>query len=324
MATYSWKDIDHILVDGYNLSPMLVIDLSIPKQTAIVDTFLPAGSEYQTKRWTGGKKADGDVVLRMPYDDDNNMSVEAFRTNAHVTDGVVTIGLKGGIAGEAIHAFKAHQLDYVEEPGAEIITKLAATWQVNGEIYRPKVVRANAAISADGHTEASPLDGGTQAAAVTITSSSVANPSVITTAAPHSLTTGDVVLIAGHSGSTPSINGSHSVTVTGASTFTIAVNVTTGGTGGTMTRTNSRSGGVAVLQVTDLDLGGHTDLVVTMRHGVDGSTYANLGAFSTITGARAGEVITPSGNVNRYVAVDWNFSGAGSPSGYLFAAFQRG
>lgn len=78
-------------------------------------------------------------------------------------------------------------------------------------------------------------------ASVAITSSSVASPSVITTAAAHGLETGDVVTITGHSGSTPDINGSHTVTVLSSTTFSIPVNVTTGGTGGTVQRTSSRA-----------------------------------------------------------------------------------
>ena len=67
-----------------------------------------------------------------------------------------------------------------------------------------------------------------------ITSSSVANPSVIT-ATGHSLVTGNRIVIRGHTGSTPDINGTvYTVTVTGANTFTIPVNVTVGGTLGTI------------------------------------------------------------------------------------------
>lgn len=79
------------------------------------------------------------------------------------------------------------------------------------------------------------LSGATLVDVATITTSSIANPTTITTSAPHDFANGDVVTIAGHSGSTPSINGVHTVTFTGASTFTIPVNVTTGGTGGTAT-----------------------------------------------------------------------------------------
>ena len=73
-------------------------------------------------------------------------------------------------------------------------------------------------------------------AAVTITSSSVANPTNILCAAPHGLLSGDTTTIASHSGSTPSINGVHTVTVVDTLNFTIPVNVSTGGTGGTSTR----------------------------------------------------------------------------------------
>ena len=71
---------------------------------------------------------------------------------------------------------------------------------------------------------------------VTITSSSVANPTVITTAAAHGLVTGDQVAIAGHTGSTPAISGNFTVTVISATTFTIPVNVTVAGSGGTATK----------------------------------------------------------------------------------------
>jgi hypothetical protein len=64
-----------------------------------------------------------------------------------------------------------------------------------------------------------------------ITSSSVASPTVIT-ATGHGFATGDVVVISGHSGSVPDINGQHTITVTGANTFTVGEHVTTGGTGG--------------------------------------------------------------------------------------------
>jgi hypothetical protein len=69
----------------------------------------------------------------------------------------------------------------------------------------------------------------------TVTSSSVANPTVVTTSEAHGLATGDVVSIAGHSGSTPSLNGqSAAITVLSGTTFSLPVNVTVGGTGGTV------------------------------------------------------------------------------------------
>lgn len=75
----------------------------------------------------------------------------------------------------------------------------------------------------------------TPPATIAITSSSVADPTVLTTAA-HSIAIGDtrVVTIAGHTGSTPSINGTHAFTAVTSTTGTIPVNVTVAGTGGTI------------------------------------------------------------------------------------------
>lgn len=74
--------------------------------------------------------------------------------------------------------------------------------------------------------------------ALQIVSSSVGNPTTITTAGAHRLTVGStpLVRIAGHAGSTPSLNAEYTATVTGTTTFTIPVNVTTAGTGGTAQR----------------------------------------------------------------------------------------
>jgi len=61
----------------------------------------------------------------------------------------------------------------------------------------------------------------------------------VITATSHGLTSGDVVTISGHVGSTPAVDGSYTATVTGANTFTVPVNVTVAGTGGTVTAPTS-------------------------------------------------------------------------------------
>lgn len=73
-------------------------------------------------------------------------------------------------------------------------------------------------------------------ATVVISSSSVANPSIITTAAPHLMNDGDTVTIAGHTGATPAVNGTYTVNVIDATHYSIPLNVTVGGTGGTSQR----------------------------------------------------------------------------------------
>lgn len=72
---------------------------------------------------------------------------------------------------------------------------------------------------------------------IVISGNTAANPSVITTATPHGLSSGMTVVISG-SNSTPSINGSRVVTVISATTFSVAVNVTVAGTAGSIATSN--------------------------------------------------------------------------------------
>lgn len=74
------------------------------------------------------------------------------------------------------------------------------------------------------------LNGRTHRRAV-IVSSSVANPTVITTDDEHGYTTGDMVLISGH-GSTPALAGPYAVTVISPTTFSVPVAVTVAGEDG--------------------------------------------------------------------------------------------
>lgn len=62
-----------------------------------------------------------------------------------------------------------------------------------------------------------------------ITSVGTGLPATVTTSSPHGLVDGDIVIISG-SNSTPSIDGRYVIDVTGASTFTVPVNVTIAGT----------------------------------------------------------------------------------------------
>jgi hypothetical protein len=71
---------------------------------------------------------------------------------------------------------------------------------------------------------------------VAIANSSVANPTQITTMAPHGWSSGMKVRISGHLSSTPALDGDYTITLTGANTFTIPVNVTVAGGAGYVRR----------------------------------------------------------------------------------------
>lgn len=70
-----------------------------------------------------------------------------------------------------------------------------------------------------------------------ISSNSLASPTVITTLTAHGLTSGDTITISG-SNSTPSIDGSRTVTVLSPTTFSVSVNVTVAGTSGTFIKSS--------------------------------------------------------------------------------------
>lgn len=114
----------------------------------------------------------------------------------------------------------------------------------------------------------------------TILTSSVANPTVITTAAAHGLSTGDSIHIANHTGSTPDINGTHTVTVLTNTTFTIPVNVTVDGTGGTLT-TNV---GTAVAYCVYKKTGSSAFIIDIEDADLTGGSYASANLFPSFTG----------------------------------------
>lgn len=105
-----------------------------------------------------------------------------------------------------------------------------------------------------------------------ITSNSVANPTVVLTSTPHLLGTGDLVTIAGVTGSTPTINGQHRVIVIDATHFSIPVAVTVGGTGGTVVQDFA-----TIAELTEVTPGGKT------RNKIETSTH-NEGTESHVLG----------------------------------------
>lgn len=71
-----------------------------------------------------------------------------------------------------------------------------------------------------------------QSATTALTSNSIANPTVVTTAVPHGFYSGETVTISGVTSSSPTINGSMVVTRIDSTHFSVPVNVTVAGTGG--------------------------------------------------------------------------------------------
>jgi len=267
----------------------------------------------------------------------SDIDLQTFVAQLHqrtVTEYLAAWGLDTDALGEDVEAANLLRLEAhpTTEPASLTAYDLVMTPDENG-VEMCKSLHALAAETGDGDTQAGPVDNGWAAAAVNVTSSSVANPTVITTAAAHGLQAGDLVTIAGHTGSTPDINGSHAVVATPlATTFTIAVNVTVGGTGGTARRTSTRLGGSAHLHLDALDLDGGTGVQVDIIDSPDGVTFVTLGQFAAITtevdaadpaaGDAARLDIGAYTAIDRYVAVAWDFTG--TPGGGATLTFWAG
>lgn len=67
---------------------------------------------------------------------------------------------------------------------------------------------------------------------------------------------------------------------------------------------------------------GTISLVVKVQHSSDGSTWADLITFSTVTAANASERVTATGTVNRYLRALWTLSGS-SPNATFHLSAAR-
>jgi hypothetical protein len=194
------------------------------------------------------------------------------------------------------------------------LTKANAAHLITGLVERGMIVQPLAAQTVDWNTKnlATQIDYTLDPSQYTtpITSNTLANPSVVTTPVPHGLTTGDIILISGVITSNPTINGERVVTVITPTTFSVPVNVTTAGTGGSFVRSNSSNGASGYQEVTALS--GFTGYVGKLRDSPDNVTYADLLTFANVTAAPNAQRVTVAGVVDRYVCHDGDVTGAGS------------
>lgn len=232
---------------------------------------------------------------------------------------VVDYGMNGNGLGKTVSMLNgSYAATWKRVASRDALTKANAVHTITGDHRRGVVLHSsNAETTSSGNNQSTPQDRATEAlapASIAITSSSVANPTVITTPVAHGLTTGDIILITGHGASTPSLNGGngYAVTVTGTFTFTIPVNVSSGSTGGSFVVVSSR-GGNADLQMLALTLGGFTNSVIKVRHSIDNSTWTDLATFTARTAIGAERIVIPAGTlINRWTAISWAYGGAGS------------
>lgn len=320
MAKYGSSSFELLLVGGYNLVSALHESVTRSRESATQMTApFGVGSEAHTP--SGMEK--GSLTVGGGFYDPTTDALHS--ANAAVTgiSRVVCIGDKGNTAGkpftgwEGVITTKYELQDVVGD-----LVKANLTLLVTGNIDEGVIVQPLATRTADFTRTATHVDYVSDPAnrVIPITSNTLANPTVVTTTVPHGLITGDVIVITGGT-STPTIAGSRTVTVLTPTTFTVPVNVTVAGTGGTFVRATTQAGGVGYSQVTAYS--GFTKYVGTIQDSADDVTYADLVAFADLVTSYvpAAERKTVSGTVRRYLAFNGDVTGSGSVT--AFAGFAR-
>ncbi len=320
MSMYGSSNVGFVLVGGYSLlgSKIQGLGESVEALQAETDGLGDLWAEFTP---TGLKRAtvsqDGAF-----FDSGTLLSHEALKTS-QATSRVMCVSFEGNTIGKRFVGYAGaygHKYSVLAKLGD--LTKADAEYTVSGARDEGIVLQHLTAKTADWNTElADNIDYALDPAqrVIPITSNSIANPTVVTTPTPHGLTSGDIVVIAGVATSSPTINGQRVVTVTSTTTFTVPVNVTVAGTGGTLVRANSAGGGIGFQQVTAFS--GFTGFVGKIRDSTDDSTYADLCTFANVTSAPSAEAVTAAGTVDRYLAVDGNVTGSGSIT--VFLGFAR-
>jgi len=305
-----------LYVDGFNLiSPKLtgVTGKSVAETTETTGL----GDSWREHTPTGQQSAE--VTQEGAFwDTTTNYTHDAFKAAA-IAGGtaqsdarVVVIGFGGDTLGQPFLGFQAFNMDYEVLATVGELQKVNSTYQCTGQSDAGAILQVLATKTADWHTEATAYDHTTDTGqrVIPITSNSAASPSVVTTTVPHGYTSGDVVLIAGVADSDATINGQRIATVISTTTFSVPVNATTSaGTGGTVVRADSASGGVAYQQITAFS--GFSAFVGKVRDSPDDSTWADLATFASAS-AIGGQRVEVSGDVDRYLAYKGDVTGSGS------------
>lgn len=316
------------LVDGYNFlaAKLKTLNLKIMQMTEETDGLGDASQAFSP---TG--KQQGTITQGGAFWDTSALNIHAamatkLGATPQDTARVMTVGCMGNTVGAVIYGIAgAFSVAYEAAVALGKLTKANAEHLLAGLIDRGAIVQPLAAQTANWntHTLSTPVDFTLDPSQflTPITSNTLANPTVVTCPVPHGLTTGQVIFIAGNITSSPAINGQQTATVISALTFSVPVNCTTGGTGGTFVLGSTVNGGAGYQQVTAFT--GFTGYVGKIRHSVDETTYADLSVFVNVTSGPNGQCITvaPGTTVNRYVCHDGVVTGSGSLT--VLSAFCR-
>jgi hypothetical protein len=313
------------LVSGYDFLAAKVQSIAL-KVTSLTEQadglgdlsqlFLPVGKQQAMLTQTG---AFFDTAAKSIHD----AMASKLGSTPSDTPRVMCLGIMGNTVGAVCYGIAgAFSVAYEAALVLSKLTKANAEHLMAGLVERGQIVLPLTVETANFDTTGTPVDYTQDLSqyAIPITSNTLANPTVVTTPVPHGLTSGQIILISGVSTSSPTINGERTVTVISPTTFSVPVNVTTPGTGGSFVKSSTVNGASGYQQVTSFS--GFTGYVGKLRHSADNVTYVDLTVFSNVTTGQKAERITAAGTVNRYVTYTGTVTGAGSLT--VFSMVARG
>lgn len=321
MAKIGSSQFGALLVDGYDLRSAKLKGFAHEVEVEL-EPYDGLGDEWRETRPTGMRNAtiSQDGAFFSTAAAGIHAAMKASAQDAPGTVRLVAWAMAGNTIGALFTAVQgAFTLAYgVLSTGAKL-TKANVKYQVTGQLDEGVILQAHGAVTADGDNASVDYTLDPTQTEIPITSNTLANPSVVTTPVPHGLATGEIILIRDVVTSAPSINGERTVTVINTTSFSVPVNVTTAGTGGSFVRANSSAGGVGYQFASALT--GFTGYVGKIRDSADDVTYADLITFANVTAAPAAERLTVAGVVDRFLRYTKDVTGSGSVS--LFTGFKR-
>lgn len=322
MSKFGSGSFAFLLASGYDLMASAIQGMSF-KREAITQMAHGLGDAAEKPVPVGVKKYT--LTQSGAFFDDAATGAHGLLAAGGTTSRVVCFAVAGNTMGAPfVGCLGAFTVAYEVLSKNNALTEANVEYLVSGEAYDGQIVQPWATKTGDWNTKSlgTVVDYATDPSqtVIPITSNSIANPTVVTTTVPHGLTTGQVVLISGVSTSDPTINGERTVTVTGTNTFTVPVNVTTGGTGGSFVKCSTVNGGVGFLQVSACS--GFTNFVGKIQDSADDVTYADLVTFADNVTDPFAESVAVAGTVDRYLSFDGNITGTGSIT--VMAGFARG
>lgn len=322
MAKVSSSKFAVLLIDGFNLLASKIqgfsrgVEIILTRTDGLGDSwneFSPTGMRQATVEQNGAFFSTAAASMHTTLSTGSQAQRLMTFAQAGNLIGAMFVGCQG-----------VFQMAYTVLAKTSDLTHADATYQVTGQVDEGVIVQEHASRSADWNTK---TDGNSvdytldpTQTVIPITSNSAATPTIVTTPVPHGLTSGDIILISGVASSNADVNGQRTATVISPTTFSVPVNATShAGTGGQFVRANSSFGGVGYQSVSALT--GLTGFVGKIRDSPDDTTYADLIAFTNVTGAQVAERLTVAGTVDRYLSYDGNVTGTGSIS--VFVGFKR-